>query len=491
MMALSRRVLLVALAACGCAPPVQELPPFEHYAALKDSLQSLELTIQTEINAATSGEEVDPERIGGLVSMLANSSGRTRELPLEEILTIGDQAVGPLVVLATRTDHDAAERRACIELLAKLASARATEPLVQLVENSPEAWIRSEAAWRLGQVAADWVVPRLILRLKYELDHQSALWIADALSRCGNHSGQVALWNIRSDGPTEELRRSADERLVELASLAGARDPDHFWELWFVADPEDLLLRQQASPRLQREVWRRISDLSGEHFQLRGVDDARFVLSQMGAWVTDPLAKSLHDDDVYVRVHATQCLERMGPRAARSGPTLVAGLGDDSLAPAAAAALGHICYPSAEPVLRNLLQDTATEHELRVACASSLGLIGLGASVQVLEDLLASEAPFDLRQRCAISLCQMGAKGGAAGFLLEALADPRSDRFGAEVALGAWLESLDGILAEELMAEWQALAPAPNAILSSEQAEDRIGSRARLLAARLDELSAQ
>ncbi len=196
----------------------------------------------------------------------------------------------------------------------------------------------------------------------------------------------------------------------------------------------------------------------------------------------------MHDEDVYVRVHGSQCLERMGPRATSAGPTLVQGLSDPTLAPAAAAALGRVAYPSAEPTLRRLLEDATTNHELRVACASSLGLIGLSASVEALDRLLVSEAPFDLRQRCAISLCQMGSSGDGARFLLDALADPQSDRFGAESALGTWLTSQEGVVAEEVKAAWQALEPAPNASTSSEEAEARITARAELLRARLEQL---
>ncbi len=284
-----RRVLFLVLLLSACSEPAQELPPFEHHAALADALTQLDAEIASATPAEHTTQEADPEHITGLVSMLAHSTGRTRELPLEEIGTLGDGAIPSLIVQATRTEVDATERRAAIELLAKLATQRATEHLLQLVERSPESWIRAEAAWRLGQVGADWVVPRLVHRLKYELDHQTALWIADTLGRCGNYSGQIALWNIRTEGSTEEHRRSAEERLVDLAALAGARDADHLWELWFVADPEGLLQRANPSARLRREIWQRISDLSGEHFQLRGVDDARFVLSQMGSRVTAPM----------------------------------------------------------------------------------------------------------------------------------------------------------------------------------------------------------
>jgi hypothetical protein len=79
----------------------------------------------------------------------------------------------------------------------------------------------------------------------------------------------------------------------------------------------------EPSLRLRLDTWRWISQLSGEHFQLRGVDDARIVLSQLGSWATGPLTEALHDADVYVRVHVAQCIERMGPRGLAAGPELL------------------------------------------------------------------------------------------------------------------------------------------------------------------------
>ena len=484
--------LLLSLAACS--EPAQKLPPFLHDPAVSGALAQLESQIaEQEAKPAPAEQTLEAEQIGGLVHILANSTGRTRALPLEEIRIVGEAAIAPLVVIAARSDQNAAERLAAIELLAEVGGPRATEHLLQMCEKAPEDWIRRQAAWRLGSIGSDWVVPRLILRLKYELDHETALWIADTLAQYGNYSGQVALWNIRRNGNTEALRLAADEHLVSSAERAGARDADHLWELWFVADPDDLLLRADVSARLQREVWKRISSLSGEHFQLRGVDDGRFVLSQMGAWVTEPLSRALHDEDVYVRVHASQCLERMGPRAVRAGPTLVQGLGDPTLAPAAAAALGVIAYPSAEPVLRRLLLDAGTDYELRVACATALGRIGLSASLAALEQVLSSEDPFDLRQRAAIALCELGSGAGEQGasFLLDALDDVRADRFGAEVALGKWLASLESIAAQEVRDAWDALATAQTGSTSSADAEARIAARGKLLRERLPELLAQ
>jgi len=485
----ARTAALLVTALVACSEPAPELPTFDHRAALVEGLDAAEAAVAALPSPSGPTEEPDPEHVQGLVHMLANSSGRTRELPLEEIGTLGDPAAPQLAVIAANGEHDAGERLAACELLAKLGTPRAVEHLLQLCEKSPEGWLRAQAAWRLGEVDADWVVPRLVYRLKYELDAEAAIWLASTLGRHGNHSGLEALWNLRSNGEDEAIRGSAEQRLGELAAGVGAASPEEHWELWTGTDPERRLWRTDPSPRLVLAVWREIEQLSGEHFQLRGVDDARFILSRMGSWVTAPLADALHDEDVYVRVHVAQCLERMGPRANQAGPTLVQALADPALAPAAAAALGTVAYPSAEPVLRRLLAEASTDHELRVACATSLGQTGLTASVPALEAIVGAEGPHDLRLASASALVTLGVGGRGAAFLVEALRPGAPDRHGAEAALQRWLESLEGDVAGEVLQEWRAQEPAPGSIPTVTEVQQRLELRLELLESRRGQLN--
>lgn len=485
-----RTLLALALLAAGCADG-GGLPPFEHYAALQVGLVRTEAAIAAKAAASTgTTEEAEPDHVRGLVQMLATTTGRTRALPLEEIGMLGDAAAPTLAVIAAASDGEASHRQAALQLLAHLRTPLATEHLLQLCERSPEPWMRAQAAWRLSLTGQDWVVPRLTKRLKYEVDEDAVIWIANTLGLFGNYSGLEALYRLWNSGATPELRSSAELRIFELAQHAGAKNPEHLWELWFVADPDKQLHRTDASPRLERELWRRVSDLSGEHFQLRGVDDARFTLSHLGSWATGPLSEALHDDDLYVRVHVAQCLERMGPRATLAGPALVAALGDPSLANDAALALGAVAYPSAAPLLGQLLVDPLSEHGLRVSCASSLGRIGLSASAPALQEVLANAEPYDLRQACARALCQLGLGGkGAASFLRDALTEPAADRFGAEVALAEWLASLDGNTSTEVLEAWAALGQSPGAISTPAEDKTRLQARQTLLSERWDQLN--
>jgi HEAT repeat protein len=477
--------LLLGMFLSACSESTPEAFSFAHSAVVKQTISRLQSSVdQDRITARPEGadEAIEVEQVAGLVTMLAHSTLRERALPLEDIKNIGEGALPTLVVISARTDKSQAERMAAVEMMAEFASPKAIEHLLKICESAPEPWIRSQAAWRLGTIAADWAVPRMVYRLKYEVDHEAAIWLANSLAQCGNYGGQDALYTVRSQGTTQALRERASEQLRTIAQEAGLSDTQELWNLWTFGDPTGKLLRKQPSDRLQLEVWKLISDLSGEHFQLRGVDDSRFILSHLGAWVTGPLCEALHDDDVYVRVHAAQCLARMGARASGAGPTLVSALSDPSLAPAAAAALGEIAYPLAGPDLQALLLAPTSAHELRVACASALGRMGLSGSAQSLETVLAnSEEPFDLRQRAAISLCEMNLGNNAAAFLLAAMADPRADRFGAEVALGNWLELLETSSGKEALSAWQDLQPELGLIVTSEDAEERISTREALL----------
>ena len=478
---------LLLLASCGAQP--SGLPAFELYPSLQRGLERSAAAIEPRPEAAGE-EELEPELVRGLVMTLAESTGRARTLPLEEIGTLGDPAAPTLAVIAASSEAPPGHRMAAAELLATLATHRAVEHLLQLAERSPEAWMRAQAAWRLSTIGADWTVPRLLKRLKYEVDEETAIWVAAALGSAGNQAGLEPLYRLWREGSTDTVRASAEARLVELSGQVGTESADELWRLWFEGDPEQRLLRAEPSARLEQEVWRHVEQLSGEHFQLRGVDDARFILSHLGAWATAPLSEALHDEDVYVRVHVAQVLERMGSRATLAGPVLVDALADPGLAADAALALGSVAYPSAEPVLARLAADPVADHGLRVACATSLGRIGLSASAPALEGLLAEGTPGDLQLAAARSLCQLGlGASGAAELLREVLGDPRGDRFGAELALEAWLGTLEGERAEAVREAWRQLAAPAGSITTPAEDRARLEARATLLRERWAQLN--
>ncbi|MED6335036.1 MAG: HEAT repeat domain-containing protein [Planctomycetota bacterium] len=471
---------LLWTAACGGEASA---PQSVHRPVVAEALAELDALLAAEGDAQDTPAAVDPEHVSGLVSMLAHSTGRERELPLEEMRLLGEGATPRLAAIATETGRADEERAAACELLAAVGGDPALEQLLTLFERAPEGWLRANAAYALQVAGRDWVVPRVIARMNYEKDPETIVWAASCLSSLGNHSGLDALWGVRNTAAAGDsaLLARVDERLGFLASAAGVDHPDEHHRLWAEGDPGGRLVAPSPSLRLRRAAWERISQLSGEHFQLRGVDDARFVLAHLGTWVVDLLCRALHDSDRYVRVHAAQCLERMGARAVSAGPALVLALGDTGLATEAAAALGSVAYPQAEPALRALL-GREVDHERRVAAARSLGRLGLARSTVSLEALVDAAEPLDLRQAAATALVNLGAGDRIAPTLLALVGDEGADRALAELSVEAWLTGREDAPARALLERWRALAPPPGIIPRAQQVTRRQNERTRLLA---------
>lgn len=474
----------LTLAACAEKPRPKV---FEHRPVVAETIARLESELAAEPKPVASAEELDPERIPGLVHLLASERGRERAIALEEVRGIGDPAVAELARIAEDSEQSAEERMAACEMLGTIGTGLAAESLLRILEQGAEPWMRAQAAWRLGQVGRDEVVPRMLLRMKYELDPSVDVWIADSLAAYRNYAGLRTLWELESTSTEESIARTAAERRAAIASAAGFEDSAEQYRLWFEGDPEHRLPQAAPSLPLRLEVWKRIQSLT--EWQLRGVDDARFILCSLGTWAAQPLAEALHDEEVHLRVHVAQCLERMGPRAAEvAGPELVAALDDPSFAMNAAIALGAIRYEPAEPELEKRMAP-GHSYELRVACAQALGLLGMDASRAALERVLASAEPIDLRQAVAVSLVELGAGDGAAGALLGFARDPAADRFGAELALERWLRGREDEASKQLLDAWLELALPQGVIPTSGQDEERLAARIELLEASLAQLT--
>ena len=370
--------LALSLAACGEEPPAAPpAPTFELHPVVDPALAALEAELAADERAVDPTPEED---VRGLLEMLASSSGSMHDIALEEVAGMGDAAVPTLTAVLGAADTALEQRLTILEVLGAIDTPRAAELLFAELENG-EPLARAHAAWRLGAGTQDWIVPRLILRLKYEKDHDAVIWIARSLARFGNYHGLGALVTVAFQSPDENLRASALARIEGIMSEVNppADEEPVFADVyalnaaWLAGDPDGLLPTRPRSQRFAREVWRRLERL--REFQLRGVDDSRWICANLGTRAAPILAEALHDSDSYTRVHVAQCLERMGRRAAGAVPELLAGLDEPILAPNAAAALGAIGDPRAEPALLARLEP---EHEfgLRLACARALGGLG-------------------------------------------------------------------------------------------------------------------
>lgn len=455
---------LFALALLGaCRRATESPPPFALGEICAVRIRELESLLPPAPPAPAPEPEL-VERVQSLVGELAHVRGKIRGALLEDLRSVGEPAVPIAAAIATETGRDADERRSAIEVLGAIDVPASSDALVALVdiERIREPWIRAHAAHQLAQHSSDHVLLPLITRLKYETDGETVIWIAAALAQHGNYAGGVGLRTLAREAADEQVREEARSMHQALAEEAGFPGVDALDAAWFAADPDPRLAAVAPSPRLRLEAWRRIADLS--KFDLRRVDDARFSLSRSATWVVDLLVAALHEVEPYVRVHAAQTLERMGPRARAACRELVLGLDEPRLATSAAAALGSIGCPDALEALAAHTRE-ACDLELRTASVAALGQLGSRAALPFLRPLLAAGQPSDLRQSAAIASIALGDPRDAVPILVEGLTSPGGDPDAAESALEAWLartaDADPGSGANEVLVRWKASASDP------------------------------
>ncbi len=475
--------LALWLAACAdTAPPETPKPTFALRAVVKPALA--EALARAPVAPAASSP-ADPEAVEALLGTLESPDARMRALALEDAKTLGDGAVPALAAAIADAAAAPARRTACAQALGAIATSAAVDALATRLEVDVEAWLRAQCAWQIRTAALDEVVPRLALRLKYEKDGATVVWIADALASFGDLAGLDGLRVVRDTARDESARTDAIERLAALASERGFADGDALYAAWWRGELDGKVPQREPSAALRREVWDRIQRLS--EWDLRRVDDARFILVRLEGWVVPMLAAALHDEVVYTRVHAAQCLERRGPRARAAVPELVAALADTRLAPGAAAALAAIGDRSAGPAIEGLLR-SARDVELRVAAARALGSVGGPSSLDLLRAAWKPDQPIDLRQAAAGALVGLGEGDAVAPFHLECLDSKIADAGSAEHALGNWIarkaESGDDAW-RGISTRWIALEPAAGTVPDAAEVAARRTSRGEIARAAL------
>jgi HEAT repeat protein len=393
------------------------------------------------------------ERVDGLLETLASADHALRAVAQEELGQLGASVVPHLAARMQDRARAQDQRVAASAALGQIGAGgcvAAAEALLAQLESSRtvlaserEPWLYAQCAWQLGKVAQWWVVPRLLLCLKYETDRETVIWLAESLASYGLLSGLDALFVIVGEGP-DAPRELAQGVLQQLAERNGSRDWNELARAWSEGEPWKGGSVPPIDARYEREVWRMIASLAG--WQLRDVDDARYVLSRLRAEDAEKLAAALADENLYVRQHAAQCLERMGPRGRAGGAALIERLDDPQVGPQAAAALGALRFAPAADALRERIQP-GHALDLRVAAARALGRIAPPDLEAALRPLYAPDQVADLR--CA----------AAAGLVMAAPADTPPSALGAELRqLAAWLGSVEvePSVAEEALGAWLA-----------------------------------
>jgi len=436
-------------------------------------------------------DPLDPEMVefrDGLVGMVV-SDPRYLGAATGDVIAAATELAPALAAGLRELDRPAEELKVLAQFARSAPQAGTAAALAELAAGHDDPAVRAFASWALiasaeleGGGAA---VPALLRRLKYEKDTMALIWAARALAAHDNLSGLATLAAIASAGV--EQSSAANQQLYDVVRLANAREE-------VTAEDANRLIadwsagrggRDTAAPEaLRAEVWRLISDLSGEHFQLRGVDDARFILSRLGPWAAAELGAALEDDDQYVRLHVAQVLERMGPRGEGAAASLELALHDasDGVAGAAAEALASVAPASAGPPLLARLGE-APPHEVRVALVRGLGRTHDAPVEVLLEAFQADGAPADLRLAASEGLLAAGQEAACIPWLADAMTRRFGDPAGAEALVGRWLAGVD---AQDptvghwalLRPDWEALGPRQAIIHSADQARERRSKRA-------------
>lgn len=471
--------LLLGAVGCGAeAPPAPKQAALELRAVAKPALAAAESRAPRAVPVTT---EADVEAIEAVLGAIGTPDVRMQRLAVADAKALGDGGVRALAAVLADVQAAAPRRNAAAEALGAIATPNAVDALALRMEIDREPWMRAQCAWRIQSAGLDESVARLVLRLKYETDGATVVWIANALASFGNYAGLEGLRVVRDTSPDTEARAQAADRLGVIATELGFESGDALYAAWSAGDPDARIPVRPPSDALLREAWYRIVRL-GE-FDLRIVDDARFVLARMEPWVVPLLVEALADSDVYTRVHTAQVLERRGPRSRAAVPALVAVLMDARLGPQAAVALGAIGDRSATSAVEAMLRD-GRDLERRTAAARALATLGAPTSIELLRAAAKTTEPLDLRQASAGALVALGEGDAWAPFLLECLTSPAADVGAAEHALGTWInaKSKTGEAPWVARAErWNALEPAFGAVPDAAEVARRRSERAAIV----------
>ena len=296
------------------------------------------------------------------------------------------------------------------------------EPALQHAEVAT----RRRAAWLCGQSGQAVLQLPLLLRLKYELDPEAVLWVADALQRLGNDSGLPYLDVAMGQAATAQQAGTLAIGIGKERNLPLAEAPTYeqlqsalrgLAAQWRATGTSS---RPGCKPPTAAEVEPRFAVhlVTTEGTLLRPVDDAKFVISRCGVLAVPLLVRTLGATENYLRNTSLGLLADLGPCARSAGPAVLPLLGDVYTNFIAVRTLGEIGWTEALPHLRPLL--THDDTELRSAAVQALGLLGDTASAPQLRERLddAKEA-IDVRVGAAFGLLCLGADAAAEAFLRE------------------------------------------------------------------------
>ena len=290
--------------------------------------------------------------------------------------------------------------------------------------------IRRGALGMLTELGLQASLPPLLMRLKYELEPTTRLQVLRALALHGNGAG---LAEVVASFSRVDIAPHAGAIAIEILGLAGRQLGDSpSWEqlgtalteladTWAKTGTVPSLPQPKPEPALlQARLARHLTALTG--FQLRPVDDARFVVGRSGTLGLALLRPGLSAAEPSLRSHALEIARALGEVATPVADAVTALLGDPLTRAEAARTLGRMRVAAAAPVLRAWLRHP--QLEVRCAAAGALGLVDDVESLPALRALLDDATQsMDLRVQAAFSVAVFEAKRGGRAFLRARLAD--------------------------------------------------------------------
>lgn len=387
--ALSAALLLLAIAGCGRQTPPAPTPKLP-----RPPLQS---------------------RIGELQATSATWP-EPAEATRRDLRELADVAL-------QRTDADARTRNLAERaLLDHVRADWALEPALA----DGQIPVRRRAAWLCGRSGQTVLQLPLLLRLKYELDPETVVWVADALLRLGNDTGLAWLdAAIQSSATAEQAGAAAIEALrARQVTLS----PEPTWAeiqtalrerhaAWLATGVSSLPNVPPPEPvQLGARLATHLATTQGT--LLRPVDDARYVMTRAGQLAVPLLRRAIGAEEPYLRTMALQVLGSLGTAAAAAAPDVMPLLGDPLTASYAMRTLGELGATQALPALRTALLDP--DSELRSAATQALGLLRDAPSVPALRERLRdAKETMDVRVGAAFALRCFGEDAEAEAFLAE------------------------------------------------------------------------
>ncbi|MFH0947178.1 MAG: HEAT repeat domain-containing protein [Planctomycetota bacterium] len=429
-------LLIIIIAGGGCRGTGGD-PPLPEQAIRKELFWKDVLSIPPE-SVPVPADPGTKQRIEELRDRLSGTP-ITELSPLLDSLT----GIGPacVPVLAARLAGEEPEetRRNLVLALTALGDPAGAGALCSVLRDS-SGQVALLAARGLGRLRVPWTIPRLIKVVgRYDVSEWLIVRVeaAASLIRFGNFSGVPFLLKVLKEHTA--LEENADRewgrriRIVfekEAACRAlGALIGDDFGYSPNASYPaqERAILRMEGWWNEHRQrLWAEQPTFEDKElltrvdwlidglavFQIRTVDNARFILTSLGPPALPAIAARLTDPGFYVRLHLLEALEGMGPllrhRAGEVRDQLQPLLRDKdpALRTQAVRTLGRIGEPALYEVLTPLLSDE--DMSVRIATISALGWCGNMKASSALEPIARAPEASDERASAREALIRLG-----------------------------------------------------------------------------------